>query len=137
MKKRANVCVHVAIDVVRFVRYCARSPEWAMFKKFTETEVCAPQSCPCARLACVHLLGAHACVQTPTDLHQMDVRRWAGGGQEEKEWCARDSLTHCAYPPAHTGVRAHLQVKDSGKLKSSDQRKIRQSINDQYPLLVS
>ena len=27
------------------------------------------------------------------------------------------------------------QIKDSGKLKSSDQRKIRQAINDQYPLL--
>jgi len=30
-----------------------------------------------------------------------------------------------------------MQIKDSGKLKSSDQRKIRQAINDQYPLLVS
>ena len=29
-----------------------------------------------------------------------------------------------------------VQIKDSGKLKSSDQRKIRQAIGDQYPLLV-
>ena len=101
-----------------------------MFKKFSEGEVCdaarrgaAPLSAAAAGRVPLILCHAHS-----RDVLAPELVPPVSGRAVLRPGGSKRSLT------GYLDTRSP-QIKDSGKLKSSDQRKIRQAINDQYPLL--